>query len=239
VGVSMFEMIVLLISRSFRADLFSISISEKIQSRNLVFPVFQIIGKETKANLEIFAEVFDFFLSFEHDATGIDPDFLPFDTHVSSDMSASWKVTGLGGGVRGNVQLCTCCPVRSSRMHLPQVCPCSRCVELYSRRCYHHAFIDPATMDVYTDHKDELEAEIEKDIDLATILAHSTIAHSDPLVVTDGCMNPSSIYFMLDEDDDNEGADFDYLLSTELELRQLDAGGDRDEMRERLRERLE
>jgi hypothetical protein len=43
--------------------------------QNLVFPVFQIIGKETKGNLDFFAEVFDFFLSLEHDSTGIDPDF--------------------------------------------------------------------------------------------------------------------------------------------------------------------
>jgi hypothetical protein len=51
-------------------------------------------------------------------------------------------------------------------------------------------------MDAYTDHKKVLEAEIEKDIDLATILAHSTIAHLDPLVAADGCMNPHSIDFM-------------------------------------------
>jgi hypothetical protein len=73
--------------------LVTIPIPEKIQSRNLVFPVFQIIGKKTKDNVEVFAEVFDFFLSLEHDATGIDPDFLPF------------KITGLGGGARGNVKL--------------------------------------------------------------------------------------------------------------------------------------
>jgi hypothetical protein len=217
----------------------SIHIPEKFQSRNLVFPVFQIIGKETKDNLEILAEVFDFILSLEHDATGIDPDFLPFETHVSYDMSASWKVTGLGDGACGNVQFCTCCPVRSSRMHLHQVCPCSRCVELYFRQCYHHAFVDPSTMDVYTDHKDELEADLKKNVDLETILAHSTIANSDPLVATEGFMNPHSIDFMLDEDDDNEGAYFDDLLSTELGLRQLDVGGDRDEMKERLQERLE
>jgi hypothetical protein len=66
---SMFDIVVLLIARSFRANLVSIPIPEKIQSQNLVFPVFQIIGKETKDNLDFFAEVFDFFLSLEHDAT--------------------------------------------------------------------------------------------------------------------------------------------------------------------------
>jgi hypothetical protein len=200
---SILDILVLLIASSFRVNLFSIPIPENIQSRNLVFPVFQIIGIETKDNLQFFAEVFDFFLSLEHDATGIDPHFLLFDTHFPSDMSASWKVTGLGGGARSNVQFCTCCPVRSSRMHFPQVCPCTRCVELYSRWCYHHAFVYPATMDVYTDHTDELEADLEKDVDLATIISHSTIAHSDPLVATEGCMNPHSIDFMPDEDDDN------------------------------------
>jgi hypothetical protein len=121
---SMFDIIVLLIACSFRANLVSIPIPEKIQSRNLVFPVFQIIRKETTDNLDFFAEVFHFFLSLEHVATGVDPDYLPFETHVSSGMSALWKVTGLGVGARGNVQFCTRCPVRSSRMHFPQVCPC-------------------------------------------------------------------------------------------------------------------
>jgi hypothetical protein len=69
VSISIFDMIVLLIARSCRANLVSIPIPRKNQSRNLVFPVFQIIGKETKDNLDFFAEVFDFFLSLEHDAT--------------------------------------------------------------------------------------------------------------------------------------------------------------------------
>jgi hypothetical protein len=47
---------------SFHASLVSIPIPEKIKSRNLVFPVFQIIGKETKHNLENIAKVFEFFL---------------------------------------------------------------------------------------------------------------------------------------------------------------------------------
>jgi hypothetical protein len=129
--------------------------------------------------------------------------------------------------------------LEASRLNLPQVCLCPRCAKLYSRHCYHHTFVDPATMDVYTDHKDELEADLNKDVDLATIRVHSTIAHSDPLVATEGCMNPHSINFMLEEDDDNEVADLYDLLLTELELRQLDAGDKQDEMRERLREHLE
>jgi hypothetical protein len=58
----MFNMIVLLIACSFRASLVSIPIPEKIEYRNLVFPVFQIIGKETNDNLENIAKVFDFFI---------------------------------------------------------------------------------------------------------------------------------------------------------------------------------
>jgi hypothetical protein len=81
-------------------------------------------------------------------------------------------------------------------------------------------------MDVYTDDKGELEANLEKCGDLATILAHSTTTHADPLVATEGCLNHHSIDFMSEEDDDSEGTDFDDLPTTELELRQLDAGGD-------------
>jgi hypothetical protein len=51
-----------------------------------------IIGRETKDNLATFAKIFEFFLALESYATGIDLDFKPFDTHVSSDMPAAWKL---------------------------------------------------------------------------------------------------------------------------------------------------
>jgi hypothetical protein len=70
--------------------------------------------KETKENLEIMSEVFEFFLSLESDATNFDDECMPFKTHVSSDMSAAWRKTGLGGGARGNFQFCHCCALRAS-----------------------------------------------------------------------------------------------------------------------------
>jgi hypothetical protein len=43
-------------------------------------------------------------------------------------------------------------------------------------------------------------------------------------------MHPTLLMLTPDEDDDNEQADFDDLLSSELELRHLDASSDQDEM---------
>jgi hypothetical protein len=93
-------------------------------------------------------------------------------------------------------------------------------------------------MDVYTDHRDELELYIEKDVDYATVCAHSTIAHSDPLVANEGCLNLHSIDFQPPIDDEKECAAFEELLSEELELRMMDACGDTEEMCVRLCERL-
>jgi hypothetical protein len=70
------------------------------------------------------------------------------------------------------------------------------------------------------------------------VCAHSTIHHSDLLVATEGELNPHSIDFELVEGNLNECAAFEDLLSEELDLRMMDATGDMDEMRERLRERL-
>jgi hypothetical protein len=111
-----------------------------------------IIVKELKDNVTKFIEVFELFLALESDVTGINVDFKPFDTHVSLDMSAAWTMTALGGGAQGNVQFCTCCPVRSSRMNLPQDDPCLGCFEMYAHQCYHHAFVNPASMAVYMDY---------------------------------------------------------------------------------------
>jgi hypothetical protein len=68
---------------------FDFPLSAKFQSHNLVFPVLMIIGKETKDNLEIMSEVFEFLLALESDATSVDAELMPFETHVSSDMSAA------------------------------------------------------------------------------------------------------------------------------------------------------
>jgi hypothetical protein len=57
-----------------------------------------IIVKVTKDNLEIMSEVSGFFIALESDATSVNTEFMPFETHVSLDMSAAWKITGFGGG---------------------------------------------------------------------------------------------------------------------------------------------
>jgi hypothetical protein len=78
-----------------------------------------IIVKDTKDNIEIMSEVFEFFLALESNSTTIDADFMPFETRVSSDMLAAWKTAGLGGGTRVNVQFFHCCAIHVSRVHLP------------------------------------------------------------------------------------------------------------------------
>jgi hypothetical protein len=175
--------------------------------------------------------MYSIFLALESDATGIDLDFKPFDTHVSSDMSAAWKTTGFGGGAQGNVQFCACRPVRSSRMHLPRDERCPGCFEMY-----HQDFVNPAAMDVYTDCMNESTADIEKDVDYPNVCAHSNIKHSDPLVATESELNPHSIDFERDEGDLNECAAFEDLISEELDLCMMDTTGDMDETREHFRE---
>jgi hypothetical protein len=123
-------------------------------------------------------------------------------------------------------------------MHLPRDEPRPECFEIYACQCYHRDFVNPAAMAVYTDYMNELAADIEKDVDYPNVCARSTIEHSDPLVATEGELNPHSTDFEPDEGDLNECAAFEYLLSEELDLRMMDATGDMDEMREGLRERL-
>jgi hypothetical protein len=78
-------------------DFSSFIYKDKLQLGNFVLPIFMIIGKETKDSFDTFAKVFEFFIAFEFDAIGINVHVKPFDTHVSWDMSAEWKTTGLGG----------------------------------------------------------------------------------------------------------------------------------------------
>jgi hypothetical protein len=123
-------------------------------------------------------------------------------------------------------------------MHLPRDEPCPECFEMYACQFYHHDFVNPAAMAVYTNYMDELAADIEKDVDYPTVCAHSTIDHSDPLVATEGKLNPHPIYFEPDEGDLNECAASKDLLSEELNLSMMDATGDIEEIRELLHELL-
>jgi hypothetical protein len=59
---------------------------------------------------------------------------------------------------------------------------------------------------MYTDRKDELEVDLEKDMDFAVVFKHSSIAHYSQMVATVGCMNPNPIDFEPDVDDENECA---------------------------------
>jgi hypothetical protein len=124
-------------------------------------------------------------------------------------------------------------------MHLPRDELRPACFEMYACQCYHHKFVNPAAMTVYMDYMNEVATDIEKNVDYPTVCTHSTIEHSDPLVATEGELNPHSIDFEADEGDLNERAAFEDLpFSEELDLRMMDATGDMDEMRERLRKRL-
>jgi hypothetical protein len=99
--------------------------------------------------------------------------------------------------------------------------------------------VNPATLAIYRDHQEALDRDLERDVDGMTVRAHSNTEHSDVLAATDGRLDPHScIDFIPDEEDENEYAAFEYLLSKELELRQMDASGDMEDMREGLYARL-
>jgi hypothetical protein len=119
-------------------------------------------------------------------------------------------------------------------MHLPNQDRCRNCCSTTRPLCYHHDYVNPATLAVYGDHEEALERDLERDVHGTTVRTHSNIEHSDILAATEGRLNPHCIDFIPDEEDENECATFENLLSEELKLRQIDASGDMENTRERL-----
>jgi hypothetical protein len=123
-------------------------------------------------------EVSEFFLALESDATSVDAECMPFETRVSSDMSATWKTAGLGDGARVNVQFCHLCALRASQIHLPNQYRCQNCCSIMRQLYYHRGHVNPSTLAVYRYHQEALERDLERDVDGTTVHAHSNFEHS-------------------------------------------------------------
>jgi hypothetical protein len=102
-------------------------------------------------------------------------DLLPLDVTTTTDMSADWKLSGVGGGVKKTKMFCTLCTCSSEVVHLPSESHCDRfCHDQPNNlHCYHHAIL-------CNDVKSDLiqEAELLKDAiarDLKEITALSKI----------------------------------------------------------------
>jgi hypothetical protein len=130
---------------------------QDLQSRNTVFLMKIVLTKETKDSIKLFEDVFQFFclaglpqedrLADEKNLPKYEwqhlNDLRPLEVTSTTDMSADWKLSGVGGGVKNTKMFCTLCPCSSEGVHQPAETQCLRfCHERNDGwYCYHHPIL--------------------------------------------------------------------------------------------------
>ncbi len=113
---------------------------QDLQSRNTIFLMKIVLTKETKDSFKLFEDVFQFFrlaglpkedrLADEKNLPKYEwqhlNDLRPLEVTSTTDMSADWKLRGVGGGVKKTKMFCTLCPCSSEGVHQPAETQCLR-----------------------------------------------------------------------------------------------------------------
>jgi hypothetical protein len=111
-----------------------------LQSRNLCIPVKIAMCKETK---QIYKDEFEgiferFHLLSDKSENGLPLDspfrregFKPIRLALNCDMSATWKVFGIGGAAKVHTLPCHCCAIHSTSLSVPNSVLCTLCLELH------------------------------------------------------------------------------------------------------------
>ena len=128
-------------------------------SWNLCFPLRIMMCRETKEAYKHFKHLFLKFRTFSFAKSELFKDFKDLDIKTNTDMSATWKILGVGGAAKREKYPCHCCSIYSDDLSVPNREPCTKwCRELHSDndtwQCYHHEMLT-------VDHVDTLKGELE------------------------------------------------------------------------------
>lgn len=207
------------------------------QSRNLCFPWRIHMGKETKTMYDHFGSMFNF---MERARTEGVAGYKPMEVSTEADMNAVWKGLKRGGGAKSATIFCYCCGMDSKNIH--HVCgdPCEQwCKRLHDDPnflCYHK----PITTDEKLEEMGKEVAELEHFL-AETIAAtkDSKLTQEDPDSLAgreNAKLDPNSIWFR--PRNEGERNTYSNLISSELRLRKLPAGGNLSVRRPLLKSRL-
>jgi len=212
--------------------LFGDSSVEKVQSHVHCFPVKLAFAKDTKDLYRVeFADLFTFLKEYEAEK-GFRIKFL-----YPQDMSSIWKTTGRGGTAKVKTFPCYCCAVTTATLVTPQ--PKEKCFRgdrCKQPKCYHHPMVTQASMDAWEVQKVELEAAYPHLANPSADFMKTQIFLSSIDELRDD-RNPYDISFRPRSLE--EGRQFDQLLNTELQYRNMPLQGTLSEKRVRLKEALE
>jgi hypothetical protein len=150
-----------------------------MQSRNLSIPVKMVMKKETKAVYDEFTQVFNKFLelsdSWDEEKSGPRPEnkytgtcgYKPLKLALNMDLSATWKLYGVGGAAKNMIEPCHCCALKSKKLVEPNAVQCNKwCALLHGDKdpsdwsCYHHEFLTDANLSAFSTEMEDLKVSL-------------------------------------------------------------------------------
>jgi hypothetical protein len=143
--------------------------------------------------------------------------FKPMNVTTEADLSATWKMTGRGGGAKTCKQPCQCCGIRSKNLHRPAATRCERwCLgKPDDWLCFHRQIVTDEILKEMEEEVKELELALQ-DILEAVCLSELTV--EDPNMPTGSAsLDEHSIHF--DPTTDAQRQIYSDFVNKELKLR--------------------
>jgi len=88
--------------------------------------------------------------------------FQPLKLGFNVDMSAVWKLLGVGSAAKVHDFPCHCCTIRLADLTKPNVVSCARWCKDNNHPCYHQPFLSNENLEVISESYHELKATIDK-----------------------------------------------------------------------------
>ena len=208
------------------------STTANAQSRSYVFPLFLMMGPETKESVKEVEPMFKFMEACESEDPIRNPmtkeyGLLPMSCGANSDLSAGWKCLCKGGAAKVSNLPCHCCALHKDKWARPNSdenqLDCAWCQEINHDvpgdwKCYHHRMMTEESLAQGRLELDLLTASLNGNlalIDDGTKMAVDDVENSTPTSER----NPTSIHYIPRTSPDRE--QYGILLSDELVLRDM------------------
>jgi hypothetical protein len=194
-----------------------------VQSRDHVFPICILIGKETR---ETMTQFFPMYFKATQDAVlkGVYEKYgFKVELAHNADLSAQWKFLGKGGAYKRDTYPCHCCAIKNDSLLVPNEGSCRICTTINHRAedpdflCYHKEMLTEEKVGELKRRGVDLSAQLTDEDGIERFRTHRLGSklnmNENPLTVTDQEKNNvSSIHF-----DISGPASQEYTAEAELE----------------------
>jgi hypothetical protein len=222
-----------------------------LQSKYVCFPVMIIMAQETKKIYDYLREPINEIkdLTIPEIAAEKLDGAKAIEALVNTDMSGTWKVTGIGHAVKhgsGEGQPCHVCPILDRNLEKPNNIKCDGwCKELHKDdadwKCYHQEFLDEDCVKAMKLDLETVKEELKDILQKFELIQKKTKLNvkEDPRTLSSELQlnDNTSIHFDIEKHKDNKGliTQFASAIRQDLKLRDMCVDGEISECRDRLK----